>query len=120
MAGSQETTRAATVSTRTLRGNRLTGPVRHRLRAHLESGRIDEGLAALRQAWQATPMGCARRVRGAAYVAKLAELRPAEGALLEREAMALLREIAPATDALAGQSRQAGSTLLKALATTPG
>lgn len=89
-------------------------------RTHFESGRSDEGLAALRQAWQATPMGCARRVRGAAYVAKLSELRPAEGALVEREAMAVLREIAPATDALAGQSRQAVSTLLKALATTPG
>lgn len=89
-------------------------------KAHLESGRTDDGLAALRQAWQATPTGCARRVRGAAYVAKLAELRPSDAALLEREAIAVLREIAPATDALAGQSRQAVSVLLKALATGPG
>lgn len=83
-----------------------------------EQGRFDDAIAALRKAWQTTPLGCARHMRGAAYVAKLAEIRPMQRELIEREAMAVLREIAPAPDALTGRNRQAVSNLLKALATT--
>lgn len=87
-------------------------------RAHFEAGRIQDGLAAMRQAWQATPPGCARRVRGGAYVASLAEKSPAQRELVEREALAVLRELASAPDALAGQHRRAIGDLLKALGTT--
>lgn len=83
-----------------------------------EQGRTDDAIVALRRAWQETPAGSARRVRGAAYVAKLAEVRPLQRELIDREAMAVLREIAPAADALAGQNRKAVSDILKALASS--